>query len=163
MRPAQFPHRLWIAASDHRRRRRSRAACPEEQNYPPGLPGRQPKTAGIDPAVTAHGLLVQHVLYSSSAFLAGLLPGDRILEVNGLQASHMSYRQAMRALDRPTSSPLLIVVERGGKKQRYTLYTETIASINLRMTSRRPQGGSQGSLMVAESNAAPTHRSGTDD
>lgn len=72
-------------------------------------------------------------LPGSPAFRAGLLLGDRIVRIQGIEARNLSYKEIMRVLD--GTLKVEIMVERNGHTLLFVLLGESLATISERIRS----------------------------
>jgi S1-C subfamily serine protease len=79
------------------------------------LPGENDRgaLAPVEFAATPRGIQLEQVTPGSTAEAAGLLPGDRVLAVNGISATESRVLHAFSV--RPGSPPTLMTVQRGDR------------------------------------------------
>jgi C-terminal processing protease CtpA/Prc len=106
--------------------------------------------------ISSNGLVVQKLLFASPAFEAGLRPGDRIMRINNADTTRMSYKRAIRALDRSGQTRVSIVVLRDGEEKNYTLSAESITLPSDRIQNRRSELARERSLGIGNTPSALT-------
>jgi membrane-associated protease RseP (regulator of RpoE activity) len=145
------------------------AACTRTLHQP--SPGRacaptnaQGKTNGIgiigmslDQVATASGtpeLVVDRVVPDGPAATAGILPGDRILQIEGTSTSGMSIADAARRLRGPVDASVMLVIATGTRPRDVTI-TRVAPSELWSGTVGSPSAAERHSERVRASDVAP--------
>lgn len=71
-------------------------------------------------------LTVQYLLNDSPAQRAGLMPGDKVVQVNGVNTSNLSLMEAMNIIRGEKASSVNLLVKRGKEVKLYTIIREEI-------------------------------------
>ncbi len=100
---------------------------PEEGDYPPVAIGLTPRASGDDASVELTGigavleassewLSVVDVVPGGGAAVAGLVPGDQILAIDGTPVDGLGYERAIGAIRGPEGTTVVLRVRRAGRE-----------------------------------------------
>jgi C-terminal processing protease CtpA/Prc len=147
------------------------AACTHTMHQPPVtracVPGNaHAKASGVgiigmslDQAGTASGgreLVVDRVVPDGPAATAGILPGDRILEIEGASTRDMSIADAARRLRGPVDASVALTVATGARSRDVTI--TRVAPSSLWSGTPGASAGTDHAERVRASDVAPAAR-----
>jgi len=85
-------------------------------------------------------LLIAKPLYGSPAADAGLLPGDRILEIDGRSVEGLDMREAVNLIRGPAGEPVTLGIQRGDRRSAVRIVRGPIRLDRVRGTHRNADG-----------------------
>lgn len=100
---------------------------------------------GVEYNKTGDEVVVDNVIKDSSAFKQSVLPGDKIVKINGIEVKNLETKQIQKLMENPTKNKTYVTIKRGDqvlKKElkktdiplntmKYYITDENIALVNL--------------------------------
>jgi len=117
----------------------SRFLTPDEAKHEKDVVGGRYVGIGVMLSKSDKGYVVVKVFPGSGAADAGMLPGDVIVEVDGVETASLSFEELARLLRGPENTTVHIVVDRNGKRLEFDVERRriTIPTVSYRLLTTK--------------------------